>query len=93
MVDLKSISYTVSKKDLVSSPLGLEKAPSPKPSINDKINASLSTLKNLESYIRGIKMDIMNANEPQPTSKGLFHNELNDLKKKIQKLVQIADKH
>lgn len=38
----------------------------------------------------GIKMEIINTNEQTP--KGLFHNELNDLKKKIQKLVQIADK-
>jgi hypothetical protein len=83
----------VSKKDLITSPLGLKKTLSPKPSINDKINASLSTLKNLENYIRGIKMDMMNGSEAQPAPKGLFSNELNDLKKKIQKLVQIADKH
>lgn len=96
IVDLKSTSYTASKKDSMRSPLGLKKAFSPKNSLNNKINASLTTLKNLENYIKGIKMDIINNNEPQEVktaSKGLFYNELNDLKRKIKILVKAADEH
>ena len=75
----------------------MQERKSPKNSIdnvNKKLDSSLDMLKTLESYISQIKTDVNSINDSQKRNrKGIFNEELTELRDKIGKLVVIADKN
>jgi len=79
-------TYTVRKEEKKMKEI-------PRTSINAKLISGLNLITNLEKCIMGIQCDmrLMEAKKTTKT-KGIFKEELEDLKEKIKRLVKIADR-